>query len=98
MTSVTIKTNHAYRNLVYRADVPEAVLTSQFDYQDPEETLDGFFQYRGQWYHLDGFMRVVEGNDALSAWDGYASDSAFSGVLIKLSRDGERVMVGTYYS
>lgn len=94
---VTIKTNNQWRDLVYRADVPAKVLADQFDYQDADDTTDGFFCYRGHWYHLDCFMRI-EGNEALKGWHGYASDSYFSGVLIKLSEDGEQVMCATYFS
>jgi hypothetical protein len=94
---LTIKTNNQWRDLVYRSDVPAAVLASEFDYQNAEEILDGFFEYRGHWYHIDGFMRV-EHNTDLTGWDGYASDSYFSGVLIKLSSDGEQVMCATYFS
>ena len=53
---VTIKTNNQWRDLVYRHDVPAKVLADQFDYQDAEEVLDGFFHYHGEWYHLDQFM------------------------------------------
>lgn len=95
--AVTIKTNHQWRDLVYRSDVPAKVLADQFDYHGEDEGLDGFFCYRGYWYHVDGFMRC-EGNEDLKGWHGYASDSHFSGVLIKLSSDGERVMVATYFS
>ena len=95
--TVTIKTNHQWRNLAYRSEVPAAVLASDFDYQDADETLDGFFCYRGHWYHVDQFT-TVNGNADLAGWDGYASDSYFSGVVIKLSRDGEQVQVGTYFS
>ena len=51
---------------------------------------------KGYWYHTSDFMRIPHGSD-FKGWDGYASDSYFSGVLIKLSRDGEEYMVGTYY-
>jgi hypothetical protein len=95
--SLTIKTDHKWRDLVYRADVPAKVLADQFDYQDAEKVLDGFFCYRRNWYHLDQFM-AVEGNGDLKGWDGYAGDSYFSGVLIQLSRDGEQVKTGTYFS
>ena len=95
--TLTIRTDHKWRDLIYRHDVPEHVLKSQFDYQDAEEILDGFFCYRGYWYHLDGFM-AVNGNTDLKDWDGYASDSYFSGVLIKLSSDGEQIKIGSYYS
>jgi len=103
---VTIKTNHQWRDLLYRSDVPEAILKDQFDYQDPDETLDGFFKYRGYWYHIDGFMAVTRTPATVSAadwsplqnWDGYASDSYFSGVVIKFSDDCEQIKVGTYFS
>lgn len=94
---VTVKTDHKWRDLVYRHDVPAEVLASEFDYQDAEDVLDGFFCYRGCWYHLDGFMRI-ENNPDLTGWDAYASDSYFSGVVIKLSKDCEQIKIGTYFS
>jgi len=93
---VTIKTDHKWRDLVYRHDVPAKVLASQFDYQNPDDAIDGFFCYRGYWYHIDGFMR--SDNPEFKGWHGYASDSYFSGVLIQLSNDGEQIKVGTYFS
>lgn len=90
----TITTDNKWRDLTCRHDVPRAVLDGQFDYQNEEETLDGFFKYRGAWYHLDMFTRT----DMFDGWHGYHSDSAFSGVLIKLSSDGERVKLATYTS
>ena len=100
--SLTVKTNNQWRDLVYRQDVPAGILASDFDYQDAEETLDGFFCYRGHWYHVDQFTRVDYHNGqnpfADGHWDSYAGDSFFSGVVIKLSKDGERVKVGTYFS
>ena len=94
---VTIKTNRNWRDLVYRSDVPPAILASQFDYLGEDDASNGFFCYRGHWYHTSDFMRV-ERNAELACWDGYAGDSYFSGVVIKLSRDGERYRVGTYFS
>lgn len=95
--AVTIKTNRQWRDLIYRADVPVKVLADQFEYLSEDEYSDGFFCYRGRWYHISEFMRI-ENNPDLAAWHGYASDSYFSGVLIKLSSDGERVTCGTYCS
>ena len=95
--SVTIKTNRNWRDLVYRCDVPAAILASQFDYLSEDGAPDGFFRYRGHWYHVSDFVRV-ERNADLAGWDGYSSDSYFSGVVIKLSSDGERYRVGAYFS
>ena len=96
---LTIKTNRQWRDFTYRYDVPEKVLDSDFDYLDAEETVDGFFQYRGVWYHLDGFMRLsTDAPEGMQGWSGYVSDSFFSGVLIRLSDDGEQYQIATYYS
>lgn len=95
--ALTFKTNHAYRFFVYRSDVPAKVLADQFDHLAEDDALDGFFCYRGRWYHLSDFMRF-DHNEDLADWDGYAADSMFSGVVIKLSDDCERYKVATYFS
>jgi hypothetical protein len=100
---VTIKTDHKWRNLVYRSDVPASVLKSQFDYlSEDDDGADGFFCYRGWWYHVSDFMAVDYKGDqdpfADGHWDGYANDSYFSGVVVKFDKDCERVMCGTYFS
>ena len=74
-----------------------------------------FFRYRGQLYPLSDFSRIVPigsgdsnmfvmrtDDPDMLAWDGYASDSFFSGIVIRWARDdrGEpdygQVIVGTY--
>ena len=93
-----VQTNNHWHNLSYRNEVPQSVLDSDFDYQDEDEAYDGFFKYRGNWYHLDGFMRHSDPSWPLSDWHGYAGDSFFSGVVIRISDDGEQYQVGTYLS
>jgi hypothetical protein len=91
-----------WRDFVDRWDVPSDVLADTFDYQNPEEATSGFFHYNGCWYHLDQFMRFgfpgESKPDWAGTWDGYSSDSFFSGVVIKLSDDGEQYKIGTYFS
>jgi hypothetical protein len=97
--AVEVKTDRKWKQFRYRDEVPESVLEDQFDYLDEDEAFDGFFQYHGHWYHLSDFMRIPPGFGLpYEEWDGYASDSYFSGVLIKVSSDGEEYMVGTYIS
>lgn len=87
-----IRTNRQWRHFLYREEVPADVLASQFDWLDAD-TCDGFIRYRGWYYHLSQFeRREVDG------WHGVAPDSYFSGVLIRLSDDGETYQIGTYFS
>lgn len=101
-TGPTIRTNRHWRDFVYRTEVPEKVLKDQFDYQDAEEVSDGFLEYLGCWYHLDMFMRVGYpgpfGQTTEDGWQGSHNDSFFSGVVIRLSDDGEQYQIGTFYA
>ena len=99
MAGLTIKTNHHWRDFVYRSDVPVAILADRFEHLSEDDATDGFFCYRGWWYHLSDFMALRGLTEPpTSNWDGYLSDSYFSGVVLKVSADGERYMVGTYCS
>ena len=84
---MNITTNNQWRDFSYRQDVPESVLKSEFDWTD---SGDGFFRYRGYWYHLSMFMKT-----AIEGWHGIHNDSAFSGVLIQVSDDGEQYKIAT---
>ena len=107
-----ILTNKHWRDFVYRWDVPADVLEDQFSYMKEtdldtgesvwpdDEYTDGFFRYKNCWYHLGDFMRLPKGfaGDNSDEWHGYQGDSYFSGVLIRLSPDGEQYQVATYLS
>ena len=57
-----------------------------------------FVKFKGQLYDLGEFMRCA-GACGMEGWDGYYSDSAFSGVLIKyVGNDADSVIVGQYFS
>lgn len=89
---MNITTNNQWRNFRYRYEVPENVLSDDFDWLD-EDVSDGFIQYRDTWYHISEFMRTkIEG------WDGVYNDSMFSGVLIEVSSDAEQYRIGTAIS
>jgi len=57
-----------------------------------------FVRYKGTVYNLDEFTVPSNASpDVLKAWDGFLSDSFFSGILVKWSEDGEQVIMGRYY-
>lgn len=55
------------------------------------------FRYQSRTYRLDDFM-VVPIDSFLEEFDGYLSDSLFSGIAIKLSGCGKAVKAYTYIS
>lgn len=93
MSEVTIITNNQPRDILYGFNLPEKY-REEFDYLTDEEYADqAFFIYKRQAYSLSEFMRT----DGFKAWDGYSSDSFFSGVLIRIVNDDNSVIVGRYY-
>ena len=93
---ITIKTNNRPRPVIYGFEL-SAKERAEYDFLDDIDCCQ-FFRYKGYVYHLSDFMRIGKNNTDLAGWHGYHSDSFFSGVLVKLSDDGEAVTVGTYYS
>jgi hypothetical protein len=73
---------------------------AEFDYLPEGE--GSFFRYRGACYDIGEFSRIdssIAPHPQRPGWEsfhGYASDSFFSGTLIRLSRDGESVTVARY--
>lgn len=81
------------------------------DVDNEEQWMDcgaSFFRYRGEVYDLGEFVRIVPqgGSDpngfahydhsgTLKGWDGIATDSHFSGVVVKYISD-ELLQVGLY--
>lgn len=93
MSNLTIVTNRQWRNFVYRADVPADVLASEFDWTDEDES-DGFFCYRGEWYHLSQFMCSTN----VPGFSGVHTDTYFSGIAVNVSSDGEQYQIARFYS
>lgn len=94
-----IKSDHRWKEFKHREEVPKRVLAGQFDYQDPEDSSSGFMKWRSFWYHLDQFSRLPEGSpEAKLGWQGYLSESMSTGMLVKVSRDGDEYQIATYRS
>lgn len=94
--SLEIRTNHHWRQFLYRNEVPQAILDSDLNWCDDE---DNFIKYNNWYYSLSEFMRVDENNPFHSLdWHGHKGDSYFSGVLIRVSDDGEEYQIATYLS
>ena len=102
--SLTIKTNNQEHELFHFLDFNESEqqqLKIDYDWmEDDIETNFGFFRYQGEIYHLQDFTSLHGNNSSeeFKGWDGIASDSYFSGVIIKLTEENDAVVVGRYFS
>ena len=94
---VEIITNHVPRATL-RWDELTDKERREFDYIDTPDRQDWavFFRYRGWTYCLDAFTVLSGATDEFKVWDGYCSESYYSGVVVRLVDDGERVVVGFY--
>ena len=108
MSELTIITNNHRRDIVYYWELTDKE-REEFDWIKEDRQDDYmFFRYKGNVYCLSDFMRMgyVGGyyNPVWAQWDGYSSDSFFSGILVKWpveewgEIDTDHVIVGWYYS
>ena len=97
--SLEIITDHKWKDFKYGYEVPEKVKKEEYAHLDKDGAdYDGWIYYRHCWYHISDFLRLEGNHPFESEWHGYSSDSFFSGVLIKLSKDGEQYKIATYIS
>ena len=94
-----IISNFQDRDILFSYEVPPSVLDNEFDYHSPENRENAlFFVYKKQYYCLDQFMRTEDKRLKDKGWDGYHSDSYFSGILVRLDLENDKVKVATYNS
>jgi hypothetical protein len=92
-----IKTNNHWRLFLNGNQLPKHV-RKQFDHLSDEEFNCGsFVKYKGYFYEMSDFLRLSVGNlTTTQNWDGYHADSYWSGVLIKVSPDGDHYKIATF--
>lgn len=95
-----IRTNNVPRWLIddYELTTEER---AEFDYLDWSAIEAGtasatFFRYKKQLYDLGEFTRIDHATPDFEGWNAWHSDTAFSGILIRLVND-ERIVVGQYF-
>lgn len=93
MSNIKIMTNNKPRQLIYGYELTDKQ-KQDFDYIEDIDSHD-FVKYKNNIYDLSEFMRT-ENNSSLKGWDGYSSDSYFSGTLVKYT-DDDTVIMGWYY-
>lgn len=95
--SLKIITNNQPREILSWYDLTEKE-QKEFDYLDTDEKqgFANFVRYHNWVYDIGEFMSAS--HDEFKIWDGYSSDTYFSGILIRYVDDNERVIMGRYYS
>jgi hypothetical protein len=99
---MNIITNRIPRPLQCLYDLPPAA-AKDFGYLGQAEACEPrLVQYKGVWYDVLDSMTLPRCRGSLTAtrhafagWDGYISDSFFSGVLFRFA-DEDHVIVGRY--
>ena len=97
-----IRTNHQYRNTLDWCQLTTKE-QREFDYLDTDDARSGaeFVRYKGWIYDAAEFMNIDKRiaphpqRPGWEHWDGYHSDSFFSGILIKFDTDS-RVRLATF--
>jgi hypothetical protein len=104
MADLTIITNNVPRDVLDGYDLTLGE-RAEFDYLDWSAIEQGedsasFFRYKGEVYDLGEFGHTfgMPEFSPIRAWDGYISDSFFSGIVVRFCDDFERVVVGRFYS
>lgn len=89
--SFQVKSNRHWNNFLYGYELTSKE-KEEYDYLDLEDIeTHSFLRYKNNTYALADFLTAEHVDD----WDGIFTDTFFSGVVIKLSDDGEQYQVGT---
>ena len=93
----SIISNYHSREIVYGFELSDSE-RGEFDYYTEDELDDAeFFRYKGLVRNIADYMHVNKGaRDGTEKWDGYSTDSYFSGTLIRFIDRGEYIQVARY--
>jgi len=75
---------------------------AEFDYYDwdafdrGEGSAGEYVRYKGELLDLNEFVTTLSLTNILTEWDGYRSDSWYSGLVVRYLPDYEYVIVGRY--
>lgn len=100
VSNIEVTTNYVPRDIIEAWELTPKE-RKEYDTLDWEAIEDGrdsaqFFRYHDELYYLNDFQ-VVSETIKFAGWEGYISDTYFSGILVKYVDDYERVIVGRFY-
>lgn len=103
-TALKVITNNVPRDVIEAHELTD-VERAEFDYLpwakiDAGEDSATFVRYKGELIDLGEFTvwNNPESPTRRAGWDGFRSDSFFSGLFVRYVEDFERVIVARFYS
>lgn len=97
--ALVIKSDKKWHTFKYGYELPKKWRKSK-DWLKGEEFDNANFAYYRKWYFaLDEFMRIEPSaaTRGFRGWDGYLNETYDSGVIIKVSSNGDRYKIGRFY-
>lgn len=90
-----ITTNNQQRAIMFWHDLPAS---AQDEYESISDTGSSFFKYKGNYYAFDDFSGCKD-DGPFDGWNGYISETAFSGVVVRYCDDwnNDSVIAGSFY-
>lgn len=94
-----IITNNKKRNLLHGFELPAKIYDKiRYDYMVKEDFDNSlFFIYQNEIYSLSEFQKS-DNIPELKKWQGYITDTYFSGICIKIDIDDFPVIIGRFYN
>jgi len=95
-----IRTNNVPRKILLWDELTKKE-KGEFDYMDAEQQEEALFVRYKRWaYSLDEFVHIPfehNSNSEWHEWDGYTSETAFSGMLFRwANKYGDECVLGTF--
>ena len=97
--TIKVTTNHHWTHFLYGYELTPKE-REDFDYIEDIDNHD-FIRYRGMVidpYEMFAITDTMRLHHDYGEWEGYQSDSYFSGIVIRYSVDCESYQIGTYTS
>lgn len=101
--TLQITTNNIYRPILSAFELTsrhwKKLGMDESEQHEAIENGESFVVYKNEPIRLSDFMRLDKASNPFpSFWQGYHSDTFFSGLLIHISDCGEACIIGQYFS
>lgn len=93
--AVVVSSDGKFKPFLYDYEVPKKVL-ADYDWLSDEDKAHGWVKYKKEYMHLSDFERLPGSGLLGRDWNGAHQYGFSSGVVIKMTDDGEEYKLGFY--